>query len=281
MAELADWKERDLGLPREREGLLQKVMEDLLQDPNVLGVFLGGSLAKDNPDLYSDIDLRVVVAPEQLDRYIRAKKQRPSAWGNVLFYEDISPGAPFTIAHFDCFLKVDVFYYKPDDIQPSLWLQHMKIMKDWDGVLERVYEASGRLQYAPSLEEVEVWRGKVLAYIGEVYRRVRRKEWFYALTQINSLCWFIVNGWNMEADRMSGGGWDWSKLQGSRSPLESWQLELLEQWFAPSTAEEMIGVLNGITPEFLRLNQVLSARVGLAEEREMCEQVIGSVLGGK
>jgi len=70
--------------------------------------------------------------------------------------------------------------------------------------------------YQPSKEEVERWRGKVFSYIHEVYRRVMRNELYYALTMINHLRLFVVNGWNMEAGRLPNDAWDWSKVEGDR-----------------------------------------------------------------
>lgn len=36
---------------------MKKIEDDLLNDPNILVVFYGGSIGNQNTDLYSDIDL--------------------------------------------------------------------------------------------------------------------------------------------------------------------------------------------------------------------------------
>ncbi|WP_245153888.1 nucleotidyltransferase domain-containing protein [Jeotgalibacillus proteolyticus] len=109
-------KERDHKLPENRRNLLNTIEEDLLNDSNVLAVFYGGSIGSGNTDLYSDIDLRVVVEDHVIEEYLLNKKERAKNWGSVLFFEDF-PEAPYTIAHFDTFIKVDAFYYRKEDIR--------------------------------------------------------------------------------------------------------------------------------------------------------------------
>ncbi|MGB8001523.1 MAG: hypothetical protein WCF60_15710, partial [Anaerobacillus sp.] len=52
---------RDKEIPKHRQNLLDAIEKDLLNDENVLAVFYGGSIGNQNTDLFSDIDLRVVV----------------------------------------------------------------------------------------------------------------------------------------------------------------------------------------------------------------------------
>lgn len=93
--------------------------QDLINDENVLSVFYGGSIGNGNTDIYSDIDLRIVVKDEEFERYRKNKKERAKNWGEVLYFEDF-PWATHGVAHYDTFIKVDTFYYKTVDIQPSI-----------------------------------------------------------------------------------------------------------------------------------------------------------------
>lgn len=65
---------RDETLLGVREQLFKAAVKDLKEDPNVVGIYLAGSLAKANDDLYSDIDLHIIVTSESLDRFIARKK---------------------------------------------------------------------------------------------------------------------------------------------------------------------------------------------------------------
>lgn len=128
-------RERDLNLPKHRQKLIEAIEIDLKNDCNVLAVFYGGSIGAQNTDLYSDIDLRLVVKEEVFEEYRLNKKQRAKNWGTVLFFEDY-PWATHSVAHYDYFIKVDSFYYKMNDMKPSVWLQNIKIVHDPTGLMK-------------------------------------------------------------------------------------------------------------------------------------------------
>ncbi len=269
---------RDQKLPQVRKELLTRIIDKLKLHEAIEGIFLGGSIAKNNEDLFSDIDLRIVVTGDQFDEYIRSKQRLMSEFEDVLFFEDMNPGAPFTIAHYANFIKVDLFIYTFSRLHPSLWLQDIKIVYDPSGRLQGILNSSNDMIYQVSKEEVEKWRGKVFSYIHEVYRRVLREEYYYALTMINNLRSFIVNGWNMEENRQSNDAWDWSKIEGTRSQLQPWQLSLLSSWMCGRNQEEIIKTLMSMVPEIRRLHRVLSERTGLEMNEEKFDRIINLVL---
>ena len=154
--------ERDRGLPAQRQRLLDTLSADLGNEEDVLAVYLGGSLAEGNPDLYSDIDLRIVVKPEAYRAFVADKLRRPGSWGNVLFFEDLGPGVSHTVAHFDCFVKVDVFYYRPDDLRPSIFMKSTRIIHDPRHIVSKVQKESQGLTYIALHGEFMRWRGKMI-----------------------------------------------------------------------------------------------------------------------
>ncbi|WP_166243169.1 nucleotidyltransferase domain-containing protein [Paenibacillus turpanensis] len=202
---------RDENLPNVRKALLETIVHSLKLRPEVIGIFVGGSIALGNEDNFSDIDLRVVVQEQALSRYIESKQELAKEWGNVLFFEDYYPKAPFTIAHYDTFIKVDVFFYNTQTLHPSIWLKGIKILFDPEEIISHLLKKSEALHYTVNQSNVLRWRGKVFAYIHEVYRRVMRGEYYYALTNLNNIRQFIVQGWDMEIDRQPNEGWDWSR----------------------------------------------------------------------
>jgi len=160
-------KERDFELSNKRRKLLDTIQNDLIDDDNVLSFFYGGSIGNETTDFFSDIDLRVVVKPDKINEYISNKNNRAENWGDVLYFEDMNPSSIFTIAHYDCFIKVDIFYYTPENIQPSVWLKNIKILKDTNEMMTDISKQSMVLTYKPSLDEFEVWRTKFFAYLHE------------------------------------------------------------------------------------------------------------------
>ena len=266
-------RERDLELPKHRENLRNTIEKDLIGDENILGVFYGGSLGNNNADLYSDIDLRIIVKDDVFEEYRLNKKQRARNWGNVLFFEDF-PWATHSVAHYDTFTKVDTFYYRVRDIQPSVWLQNILIVHDTNDFLNNVLEKSATLSYSPSVQEVEIWRTKFLANAHEIYRRVMRKELYYALHCLDHLRLSMVAGWYMEAGIQPNSLGDWSKLEGSRSKLTGWQLGFLEQWFSNRDPDEIFITVKNILPEFLKLHKSLCSKVEIEESPELIEKII-------
>ncbi|MFY3790403.1 aminoglycoside 6-adenylyltransferase [Ureibacillus sp. MALMAid1270] len=269
-------RDRDLALPKYREDLLKAIEEDLLVDENILGIFYGGSLANENTDLYSDIDLRIVVKDDVFEGYRLNKKQRANNWGRVLFYEDF-PWSTYSIAHYDTFVKVDTFYYRVKDIQPSVWLQNIKIVRDTDSLLKNVLEKSATLTYSPSVEELEFWRTKFFAYVHEIYRRVMRNEIYYALRCLDNIRLSITTGWYMDAGLQPNTFGDWAKLEGNKSKLTEEQLNLLEQWCSSRDSHEILQVVKNIIPEFLKVHNSLCGKLEIDENLETIEEILNLV----
>ena len=272
-------KARDELLSRERESLLGVALEDLRQDAEVSGVYLAGSLAKGNHDLYSDIDLHIVVAPGLLGRFVECKRERAARWGPVLFYEDDNPELPVTVVTYETFVKVDAWYHQPDDIQTSLWLCGCRTLYDPTGIIQPIIDDSEKLVYQVTQDEVELWRGKVFAYMHETYRSVMRGELFAASSMLDSLRWQMARGWHMElGKRMDCGKGVRSKVEGSRSPLSQSQGALLRSWYCHLDKDGITRVLRDLAPEFLKLNRSLCSITGTDEKREWCQRIINKVL---
>jgi predicted nucleotidyltransferase len=62
-------------------------LERFASDPDIAGVFLGGSIAAGTADAYSDIDLRVVVKREKHADFVARRREIPKEWPGFLFNE--------------------------------------------------------------------------------------------------------------------------------------------------------------------------------------------------
>ncbi|MCP1495114.1 putative nucleotidyltransferase [Peribacillus frigoritolerans] len=267
--------ERDESLPKHRDVILKNALKDLKTDANVLAIYLGGSLAKGYIDNYSDVDLHTIVTSEKISDFIKDKKNRAKNWGEVLFYEDFNPFSPVVVTHYDCFVKVDSWYHSPNEIVPSIWLKGLKVLYDPTNIISNVIKESSNLVYKPSSEEVEFWRGKLLAFIHETYRAVMRDEIYYALSNLDRIRWLMVSGWYMEMDEHLDSSYGiWSKLEGKRSKLNQWQLSLLQSWDCCRNSNEIMNKMVSILPEFLRLNKYLSKKVEIEENEDHIKKVI-------
>lgn len=279
MAYVSRHAKRDALLPFVRGRLLKAALQDLKVDPGVVGVYLTGSLAKENHDLFSDIDLHVIVEAGLKADFVALKRDRPTRWGEVLYYEDTDPKRPLIVVHYESFVKMDLWFHEPDDMKPSRWLVGSKILYDPAGIIERVVDESEGMTYAPSGEEIEMWRGKVFAYMHQTYRAAMRDELYDAMAMLDAFRWQIARGWYMEEGLAVDSGFGvWTKIDGPRSILDPWQSSLLRHWASHLSAEAIMKTMAGMVPEFMRLNKVLCNLTGLDEKRDWCERIIGMVL---
>ncbi|AZV61633.1 aminoglycoside 6-adenylyltransferase [Peribacillus frigoritolerans] len=266
---------RDESLPKHRDVILKNALKDLKSDSGVLAIYLGGSLAKGYIDNYSDVDLHTIVTSEKRSDFIKDKRNRAKKWGEVLFYEDFNPSSPFVVTHYDCFVKVDSWYHSPNEIVPSIWLKGLKVLYDPTNIIGNVIKESTNLVYKPSSEEVEFWRGKLLAFIHETYRAVMRDEIYYALSNLDRIRWLMVSGWYMEIEEHLDSSYGiWTKLEGKRSKLNQWQLSLLQSWDCCRNSNEIMKKMVSILPEFLRLNKYLSKKVEIEANEDLIKKVI-------
>ncbi|MFL0584005.1 nucleotidyltransferase domain-containing protein [Solibacillus silvestris] len=270
-------KERDLSLPKHRQELMEAIELDLISDENVLAIFYGGSIGSGETDLYSDIDLRIVVKDGVYEEYRLNKKQRAKNWGKVLFFEDFH-WANYSTAHSRTFIKVDSFYYKSMDIKPSIWLQKLKIVHDPTRLIQDVLTKSAALTYRPSVHEIEHWRTKFFAYLHEAYRRVMRNEIYYALHNLDNLRLSLVTGWYMEEGIQPNTFGDWAKLEGDRSKLNERQLSLLIQWQCSREQDDILNVMKSIIREFIPIHKKLCEQYGIDENSDWVTEILNMVM---
>lgn len=270
---------RDGTLWEELKKLRTVITHDLIRDDEVLAIFYGGSIARGNYDLYSDLDLRVVVTKEAYSDYLLNKKERAKAWGNISFFEDRGTDVPYSIAHYTNFLKVDTFYYTPEDLIPSVYFkEEAEIDYDPHELIKNIKKASQNLSYNLSYEELEIWRGKFLGYLHDTYRRVMRDETYYALQNIDWMRWSIVTGWYMEKGYLPNDPGSWSKYEGKRSKLEAWQQNLLESWDCNRDPLSIVNTYKLMIPEFKRLNHSLCKQLNIDDDIVTIEEITNAVL---
>jgi hypothetical protein len=170
-----------------RERLLSVALERFASDPNVVGVFLGGSLAAGIGDAYSDIDLRVVVTPESHADFVAQRRAIPEQWPGFLFNEWM-PGAQHCVSHFRPFGKIDIFYLNQNALKPSPWYGlPIAILHDPSGVIAALVAQSKDLPFTTSIEDIDHSISKGLAAAHEAYRRASRGELLYAQTLLDEL----------------------------------------------------------------------------------------------
>ncbi|MGO6966638.1 hypothetical protein [Rhizobium leguminosarum] len=170
-----------------RDRLISVVSDRFSADPDVLGMFISGSLAAGNSDVYSDIDLRVVVRLERHDWFVEHRRDIPQQWPGFLFNEWM-PGTRHCVSHFRPFNKLDIFYLDATKLTPSPWYRlPMTILHDPEMIVADLVARSKDLVFTVTADEIDFSISKGLAAAHETYRRAKRGELFYAQTLLDEL----------------------------------------------------------------------------------------------
>ena len=199
-----------------KEQILRQVTEFLLSRTEVIGLFCGGSIAEGTTDEYSDIDFRVVVRSECFDDFVKDHMSYPRHWGDFICNNG---GRNVSVSHFKPFNKVDVLYYRPEDLKPSPWSGlPIKVLYDPDAIIERLIQSSGNLTFAPTPEQVGDSISVAIGNAHEVYRRAQRGELAYAQAILNCLRSSIVDADDALGGRPVQGEFGFSHLERRCSP---------------------------------------------------------------
>src|SRR5690606_41179652 len=98
------------------------------------------------------------------------------------------------------------------------------------------------------------------------------------LLNFDRVRWLIVSGWYMEKkEHLDSPYGVWSKIEGKRSKLESWQLTLLTSWNCEQNSNLVMETMSKMIPEILRLNKQLSMLVNTEEKEDLIKRTIEMV----
>jgi len=170
-----------------RDRLLATATEYFIRQADVVGLYLGGSLAAGTADPYSDIDLRVVIETDACRRFVDRRLDIPRAWDGFLFNEWLD-GATHCVSHFRPFVKIDIFYLDAAALVPSPWLAlPIGILHDPQGIVADVVARSRGLAFVATEAEIDRSLSRGIAALHEAYRRIRRGEFIYAQALLDEL----------------------------------------------------------------------------------------------
>lgn len=176
-----------------RDRLYKNVIDYFLARDDIEALYVQGSIAAGTADEFSDIDFRVVINPKAYRDYISERFNTPKQWGEWI-YNEWAGRSWVCVSHFKPFNKIDVLYFKPEELQPSPWfLLPTEVIYDPKGLVQQVIQASPKSDFSLlTVDEVERLISKGLAYAEEVYRRVMRNELFYAQSLLDSFRWILI-----------------------------------------------------------------------------------------
>lgn len=118
-----------------------------------------------------------------------------------------------------------------------------------------------------------------MAFIHETYRSAMRKDYYYALSNLDRIRWLVASGWYMEAGRHLDTSYGvWSKIEGARSHLSESQLSMLNEWHCRRDIEDILNKMAEIAMEAIRINKSLCEKAGIEEHEAELKRIIEMVI---
>lgn len=240
-----------------RQEKLAEIRAIAEQLEGIRGIFLGGSLADQTADIYSDIDLRIVVddAINPTDVLVRCLNELT----DCLFIEE--QYAHFAVVHFRQFVKLDLFIYRKNRIQPSLWLKDIAILHDEQEFLQAIKEASQALEFTVRQDQLEAYLSKYYAYLHEWVRRTKRGEKTYALHCLLGMRHILASLSYLNQSIVPNSLGDWSKYEGDKSQLDAEVALLCSKY--PVDNQEIEALTEAVRQEALLLAKNYQLEVDL------------------
>ena len=189
--EIPDGNIPGLDLLAAHRALLEQAVDHFQDDDRVVGMILGGSLARGGADFYSDVDLYIVTCDESFGAVFDGSDAAALALGPPLFRFIVDPtpgGSQDYIVTYPGPVKLDLMYYRESEIVPAPKWAGCVVLKDVSGLVDDVLIRSR--DFAPSppasdeLLELDQWFWTLCWY---VFGKVMRGELWEALDGIHTI----------------------------------------------------------------------------------------------
>ncbi|WP_204256468.1 nucleotidyltransferase domain-containing protein [Mammaliicoccus sciuri] len=243
----------------------KKMIEQFIYDNDeILAAYYGGSIARNDSDSYSDIDLRLVVNEQTYKDKLLS--EFTDSFENILFIEDKTNN--FSVFHLDDLFKIDVFVFYKDELTPNIWLNNIDIIKDTDNFLSQIKSQSNKTVTISS-GRIAYIRNKYLAYLIETYKREKREEFHYVNYSINMMANILCYLWYLDINEEPNSLGDWSKYQGIRSKLKPHKLDILDEILAKDYFDQRMT----LNKEFLSVLDNLDKNHNIYKSQESRELI--------
>ena len=223
----------DSNLPVDRDRLKNRLIRLVKEDEEILGCFFSGSIGTQTEDYYSDIDARIIVK-----NGLNLKRKQVEiirAIGKYLFIEELTEDS--SIIHYATFVKLDLFIYTVDKLEPSIWMKKINIVKDF-GLLEELSTKSQQLSYEVTQETFDQLLHSYYAQYFELYRCWKREEYNYLENLTLEMKHTLVSMWYISKGHAPNPSNDWAKYGGRKTKLSHLEVEFLES-YTPCLVEQL------------------------------------------
>jgi len=178
-------------LPQHRL-LLGRALAPFRDDTRVVGLALGGSLARGGADFYSDVDLYVVLGEGAFEDVLAERDSTAEAVGSPLLGFAVDParagGTADHIVLYEGPVKFDFMYLEESDLGPHPRWDGCVVLKDTDGRLGAVVARSEALAPPrPSAEDLSELNQKFWTLCWYAFGKIERGELWEALDGLHSI----------------------------------------------------------------------------------------------
>ena len=177
-------------LPQHRE-LLERAFARFRDDIRVVGLVLGGSLARGGADFYSDVDLYVMVRDGAFEDVVAERNSTSQAAGSPLFAFDVDPVPGGSIDHIVLYegpVKFDFMYLRESHLWPHPRWDGCVVLKDTDGRLGAVVARSEALRPPrPSTADLSELNQMFWIWCWYAFGKIERGELWEALDGLHSI----------------------------------------------------------------------------------------------
>ena len=177
-------------LPAHRD-LLERAVNHFQDDDRVVGMILGGSLARGAADFYSDVDLYIVAREESFEAVFDERDAAARSIGTPLFGFAVDPvpgGSRDYIVTYPGPVKLDLMYYRESEIGPDRKWAGRRVLVDDSGSLEDVISRSAT--FRPDLPQPKTLLEldqKFWTWCWYVFGKIMRGELWEALDGVHTI----------------------------------------------------------------------------------------------
>ena len=171
--------------------LLEQAVNYFRGDDRVLGMILGGSLARGTADFYSDVDLYIVACDESFEAVFDERDVAARAIGSPLFrfaVDAIPGGSRDYIVTYQGPIKLDLMYYRMSEIEPGHRWEKQLVLKDDTGSLAALVSrsASAHPEFPEPRKVLELDQ-KFWTWSWYVFGKIMRGELWEALDGLHTI----------------------------------------------------------------------------------------------
>jgi hypothetical protein len=260
-------------LPRHR-ARLEAACRAAMEDPDVVGMALGGSFAEGSPDEYSDLDLKIVVEDEAFDRALGRREELAEACGHVV--------AAFTGGHvgeerllitlYDDLLHVDFLVVGLSGLAEQNHGRPVHVLWERNGRLSKILPGEPSHDPASDLEWMEA---RIWTWVWYTHSKILRGELYEAIDALN-----VVRGWvlfrltALRAGEPSRGARFAEERIGDRAE------EFARTVAGPLDREALLEALRATVRLYLEMADPLLERHGIERASEARAAVLGALERG-